>query len=145
MHVDAGSCGDADPRAIERAVLLTLQVAAEPETAEISVALLDDAGMAVLNTLPGLRFPLGTLIVNVLGCLLIGIVGGYTEHTANSPHVRLFLMAGFLGGFTTFSAFGYETLALMRGDALGLALIYAGLSVILCLGAVWFGLRMAAI
>ncbi len=65
-------------------------------------------------------FPYGTLVVNVLGCLLIGVLGGLAEfRQVLEPGHRLFLMIGVLGGFTTFSTFAYETLALLRdGEAL---------------------------
>jgi CrcB protein len=60
-------------------------------------------------------FPLGTLIVNVLGCLAIGFVWYLVDFRAwSNPQVRVFVTAGMLGGFTTFSAFGLETFALMR-------------------------------
>ncbi len=59
-------------------------------------------------------FPYGTLVVNVLGCFLIGILGGLAEYRqVLEPGQRLFLMIGVLGGFTTFSTFAFETLSLM--------------------------------
>jgi len=68
-------------------------------------------------------FPFGTLAVNVLGCLLLGWVIGLVEYRQLfGPNVRLFLTIGVLGGFTTFSTFGYETFALMRDNQLLLAL-----------------------
>ena len=60
-------------------------------------------------------FPYGTLSVNVLGCLAIGLLGGWADNAELfSPSTRLFLLIGVLGGFTTFSTFGYETMALLR-------------------------------
>ncbi len=60
-------------------------------------------------------FPYGTLTVNVLGCLLIGLLGGLAEYRqVLDPAQRLFLMIGVLGGFTTFSTFAYESLSLMQ-------------------------------
>lgn len=60
-------------------------------------------------------FPLGTFVVNAVGCLAIGLVLGWGEaREALTPGVRAFLVAGLLGGFTTFSAFGYDTLVLLR-------------------------------
>ncbi len=65
--------------------------------------------------IPHASFPYGTLVVNVLGCFFIGLVSGLAEsRQIFSPNFRLFVMLGFLGGFTTFSTFGYETYALMR-------------------------------
>jgi CrcB protein len=89
--------------------------------------------------------PWGTLIVNVLGCLVIGLLSGLFErvggsgHAINTPEVRLLLTVGFCGGFTTFSAFMSEGLAMLRaGDMLLFGLYCAG-SVLLGLAAVWIG------
>ncbi len=60
--------------------------------------------------------PLGTLTVNVLGCLLIGVLAGLAESRGVlSPNARAFLLVGLLGGFTTFSSFSYETTTLFQG------------------------------
>lgn len=88
-------------------------------------------------------FPYGTLSVNVLGCLVIGLLGGAADsRNVLGPNVRLVVILGVLGGFTTFSTFGYETLALLR-DGEGLR---AGanvlVSVFACLAAVWLGYAM---
>ena len=62
-----------------------------------------------------ISFPIGTLVVNVLGCLIIGLLGGLViSKELFSPAARLFLLTGLLGGFTTFSTFSYETLMLLR-------------------------------
>ena len=68
----------------------------------------------------GVHFPWGTLAVNVAGCFGIGVVATLAdEHTLVSPALRLFLVTGLLGGFTTFSAFGMETWQLLEdGHAL---------------------------
>jgi len=67
-------------------------------------------------------FPIGTATVNILGCLLIGLLGGWVENTQLfAPQLRLFLFLGVLGGFTTFSTFGYETMAMVRDGELLLA------------------------
>lgn len=88
-------------------------------------------------------FPTGTLVVNMLGCLLLGILAGTLDtRWAGSPQVRLFLGVGLLGAFTTFSTFELETLlAIERGHA-GVALSYVAASVIVGLAAVWLGLRI---
>jgi CrcB protein len=85
-------------------------------------------------------FPFGTLFVNVLGCLIIGIVYGVADRgTIITPEMRLFLAVGFCGGFTTFSAFAAENIAMLRdGNVLQFAL-YAGISVFLGVLATWFG------
>jgi fluoride exporter len=71
----------------------------------------------------GTGFPYGTLLVNLAGCLLAGIVFGLMEDRAGfSPMVRLLLLTGFLGGYTTFSTFMLETITLVQGGAWGIAL-----------------------
>jgi CrcB protein len=80
----------------------------------------------LLRTAPG-TFPVGTFAVNLLGSLLIGLCAGLAERGA--PWVRPWLMAGFLGGFTTFSAFSLENMRLLRDGSLGTALAYALVSV----------------
>ncbi len=92
----------------------------------------------------GGTFPLGTLAVNVLGCLLIGVLMYAIENRPLlDPRTRLFAVIGFLGAFTTFSAFGHETIALIRDGEWALALLNAGANLFLCLGAVILG-RFAA-
>lgn len=59
-------------------------------------------------------FPLGTFLINLIGCFLIGFLGGSAERTTIDPRVRLLIQVGFLGGFTTFSSFGLETVQLAR-------------------------------
>lgn len=72
------------------------------------------------------HFPLGTFAVNLVGCLLIGLFYGLSEHTL-SPNARLFLTVGFCGGLTTFSTFANENLQLFRdGNVLMFALYAAG-------------------
>lgn len=76
-------------------------------------------------------FPYGTFAVNVLGCFIIGIVYSLAEEKAIiSNEGRLLLATGFCGGFTTFSAFSIENLALIKDDQYGLVLLYILLSVI---------------
>jgi fluoride exporter len=71
----------------------------------------------------GTSFPYGTLLVNLAGCLLAGIVFGLMEDRAGfSPMVRVLLLTGFLGGYTTFSTFMLETVTLVQGGAWGIAL-----------------------
>lgn len=84
-------------------------------------------------------FPYGTLSVNLIGCLLIGIVFGLSEQTNMSGQLRMFLVTGILGGFTTFSAFSYETFGLLREGQFFSAGMYVVASVILGLVATFLG------
>ena len=83
----------------------------------------------------GPGFPWGTLTVNVLGGLAIGCASAFID----SPRVRLFVMVGLCGGFTTFSSFSLEMLTLLRSGAAAKCAAYAAASVVLCLGSVWLG------
>lgn len=74
-------------------------------------------------------FPLGTFIVNLLGCFIIGMLGGWLASTPFSTvHHRLFLVIGFCGSFTTFSAFSMDNLELLASKAYGLFALNASLS-----------------
>jgi CrcB protein len=85
-------------------------------------------------------FPWGTLAVNVLGCLLIGgLLYLVEDRSMLGPSTRMFVMMGLLGGFTTFSTFGYETLELLRDRAYELAALNVAGNVVLGLAAVWIG------
>lgn len=85
-------------------------------------------------------FPYGTLSVNVLGCLLIGFLSGLAEsRQLFSPEVRLLLFIGLLGGFTTFSTFGYESFNFARDGQWTATMLNIGLQVVLGLAAVWLG------
>jgi CrcB protein len=89
-------------------------------------------------------FPGGTLVVNVVGCVVIGVILYLTEDRPMlRPEARLFLVVGVLGSFTTFSAFGYETFEMLRDGALRLALLNVLAQVVLGLGAVWGGHAVA--
>ena len=85
-------------------------------------------------------FPYGTLVVNMLGCLGIGAIAGLVEsRQLFGPEFRTFALIGILGAFTTFSTFGYETLAMIRDDEYLRAAANVGLHVILGLALVWLG------
>jgi CrcB protein len=94
--------------------------------------------------LPAATFPLGTLVVNVAGCFLIGYGSGLADtRQMFSAQTRVFLFIGLLGGFTTFSTFGYETLALARSSQEARALVNVALHVVLGLAAVWLGYSLS--
>ena len=85
-------------------------------------------------------FPVGTLLVNVSGCLAIGFLMRLVLDTGEfSPPVRALLTTGFLGGFTTFSTFAWESMGAVEEGAIRRALAYVGGSVVLGLAAVWVG------
>jgi CrcB protein len=87
--------------------------------------------------------PVGTLLVNLSGCLLIGLVLGFAEARDSFPReARLLLVTGFLGSYTTFSAFGWETYDLARSDEMLRAVTYVSLSVIGGIVAVWAGAHL---
>ena len=91
-----------------------------------------------------IAFPYGTLAVNLFGCLAIGFLSQLAEtRGVFTAEVRTLVFVGVLGGFTTFSAFGNETINLWREGENALALINVGAHLALCLGAVWIG-RAAA-
>ena len=95
----------------------------------------------VMQQAPGWRFPLGTFVVNVLGCLAAGVLAGLAEKQGLlSDEARVFLFAGLLGGFTTFSAFGLETMQLLRRGDTAIAMANVVLSVLVGLVALWLGL-----
>jgi CrcB protein len=90
-------------------------------------------------------FPIGTTLVNITGCLAIGLLGGWSEQIqAFSPNARLFLLIGLLGSYTTFSTFGYETIALLRDRELTLAFINVAIQLTLGFGAVAVGFNLSA-
>jgi len=94
------------------------------------------ASGAVHRWLPGLLFPVGTLFVNVTGSLLIGLIGGLAESRQFLvPELRVFLLTGCLGGFTTFSAFAFESLGLALDAAWGRVALNIAAQLLLGLGA----------
>ena len=89
-------------------------------------------------------FPYGTLTVNVIGCLFIGILGGLSEtRQIFTPEIRALILIGFLGGFTTFSTFGYEIFTVARDGQFASALTNLMLHIILGFGSVWLGFSMS--
>ena len=85
-------------------------------------------------------FPVGTMVVNVSGCFIIGVLVRQFLNLQLSPELRALLIVGFCGGFTTFSTFSAETLGLIEGGEYGRAAGYVVLSVTLCLAATLAGM-----
>ena len=92
----------------------------------------------------GATFPYGTLVVNIIGCLLIGILNRMAlEHLWFPPEWRIAVTIGFLGAFTTFSTFGYETVRLLEDGEWMRGLAYVGVSLFGGLIAVVAGMKLA--
>ena len=89
-------------------------------------------------------FPYANLIINVSGSFLIGLLAELFEaRLLVSPTTRIALLTGVLGGYTTFSSFAFETFSLVRDGQIGLAALNVSASMMLGLGAVWLGIRLA--
>ncbi len=98
---------------------------------------------AVYRMFPNLNFPTGTTVVNILGCFLIGLITGLVEiRNLLNPEMRIFILIGLLGGFTTFSTFGFETFALLRDGAFVSAFANVLVQVIVGISAVWLGFNV---
>ena len=94
---------------------------------------------SLVQRLVGAGFPAGTLVVNVLGCLGIGYALGLASRADLSESLRLFVVVGLIGSFTTFSTLGYETVELLRAGSHRAALLSVGMQLALGLGAVVLG------
>jgi len=97
---------------------------------------------AVMTMLTGPRFPWGTLLINILGSFVIGLVAGWTLPPARLPmpaDMRIFLMVGICGGFTTFSAFSLQTLELLQSGESWAAAGYVVGSVLFCVAGAYAG------
>ena len=100
-------------------------------------------GRAAIN-LGWAALPFGTLIANLLGCFLIGYLSWMLVHRWQlSSEVQVIVLTGFLGGFTTFSAFSLETISMIQQGASLKAFAYVGISVTLCLFMCFAGLFLA--
>lgn len=122
-----------------------------PPTTVLWVALGGALGSALrfgagemLRRVPALAaFPWGTLIVNVLGSLLIGWFLRWSTTAETTPQLRAFVAIGLCGGFTTFSTFAAENLALLQGGQVARASAHALLSLVLTVGAAFVGYTLA--
>ncbi|MEP7069327.1 MAG: fluoride efflux transporter CrcB [Usitatibacter sp.] len=109
-----------------------------------SVARFKASGFVLQHTIDW-KFPAGTFVVNVAGCLAAGLLAGYAEkYSYFSAEARLLLFTGFLGGFTTFSAFGLETMHLLRRGDVAVAGLNIVFSVVAGLLALALGLGIAS-
>ncbi len=88
-------------------------------------------------------FPWGTLTVNILGSLLIGILTGLVAKGTLSPEMKLLLVTGFCGGFTTFSTFANESLSMMKAGQVALLALYIGVSVAVGIMAAYIGMQIS--
>ncbi len=94
----------------------------------------------VQNVSQSISFPYGTLSVNILGCLMIGIISQLVDlQIGITSETRLFMMVGVLGGFTTFSAFGNEAINLLQDQRFFLSFMYIASHLFICLSAVFIG------
>jgi len=101
-------------------------------------------GLSVALSGPGLRWPLATLVANLLGCFVAGFAAvAIARHGAPIGAPQLMLTVGFLGAFTTFSAFSVETLRLFEGGQITLAAWHVGTNVVGTLAAVALGAQLA--
>jgi len=92
----------------------------------------------------GIKFPYGTLVVNLTACLVIGFTLTYMGKRADlNPAWRFLIPIGFIGAYSTFSTYEWETLSTLRSGAFALAALYAGGSLILGLAATWCGAVVA--
>ncbi|MDP3523102.1 MAG: fluoride efflux transporter CrcB [Hoeflea sp.] len=100
-------------------------------------------GLAVMRV-AGIRFPWGTLVVNIAGCLAMGLlIAWLARRSGGDAHLRLLLATGFLGGFTTFSAFSLDVVVLYERGALTAAAAYVIASVAMSILALFGGLWLA--
>lgn len=88
-------------------------------------------------------FPWGTFTVNILGSLIIGLAAGLVNKGIASPEMKLLLVTGFCGGFTTFSTFANESLGFIKAGDVLMTALYAGASVVIGIMAVWLGLMIS--
>jgi fluoride exporter len=88
-------------------------------------------------------FPLATFIVNIIGCFLAGLIFGLTTQEApEAQNLKVLLLTGFCGGFTTFSAFALENIRLMNAGSVSMAVLYTVISIFAGLIAAWIGVAL---
>lgn len=109
-------------------------------------ALLRYWGSGIVYRLTSLGFPYGTAVVNITGCFVIGLVmSGLAARFDDAPGLKLFLTIGLLGGFTTYSSFSYETIALIQEAKVAAAMTNIGVTLVGCLAGTWIGLGVGRV
>ena len=99
-----------------------------------------------LTRYAGVGFPYGTMGVNIIGSICMGMIVGLSlHHVPMSENLKLFLVVGVLGGFTTFSAFSLDTINLIESGEVTTAIIYVSASVILSILGLWLGITLTRI
>ena len=102
-------------------------------------------GVLLARAAASLGLPIATLTVNVVGCFLFGALAGYSQtRELFSEEIRLFLLVGLLGGFTTYSALGFEAFSLLKAQDWTRFAIHVGLHLVLGIGAVAAGYALGA-
>lgn len=101
-------------------------------------------GIARLMSNYKLDFPLATFIANVISCIILGYFIGLTLKEGLSDNLKLLLMTGFCGGFSTFSTFSAESFQLLQSGNTGTAILYIGTSIVVCLICIWLGLKISS-
>lgn len=108
-------------------------------------ALMRHTSISLIHRIINPILPIGTIIVNVTGCFAIGLLWGLFEKFSAPMSLRIFVFVGILGGFTTFSSFGLETINLFRGGEMKLALLNILVSNFFGIAAVFLGFYLAEI
>jgi len=102
-------------------------------------------GLARLVSTSASGFPTATFMANILSCIILGYLISLATEAQIDNKLQLFLMTGFCGGFSTFSTFSSETLSLFQNDQPAIALLYIGASVLVCLIAIYLGIKIGSL
>lgn len=101
-------------------------------------------GIARLLAHYNLDFPIATFLANIISCVILGYLVGLTLKEGLSENMKLLLMTGFCGGFSTFSTYSSESFQLLQNGNIAIALLYIGLSIVVCLICIWLGIKLAS-